>query len=64
MTANDGHFRCRRAGLKAAVGTRPPASQDAKILDDAVVATDDHRIDEARSRFGSPCVMTREHATG
>ncbi|WP_369292822.1 hypothetical protein [Streptomyces sp. Je 1-4 4N24_ara] len=45
-----GHFHQRR--------------QESKSLEDAVVATDDHRIDETRSRLGSPCVMSGEHASG
>ncbi|MEW1722071.1 3-deoxy-manno-octulosonate cytidylyltransferase [Streptomyces sp. NPDC093109] len=38
--------------------------QEAKRLDDAVVATDDLRIEDACRQLGIPCVMTGEHATG
>ncbi|ANZ14903.1 3-deoxy-manno-octulosonate cytidylyltransferase [Streptomyces noursei] len=38
--------------------------QEAQCLDDAVVATDDHRIEEVCQQLGIPCLMTGEHATG
>ncbi|MEW9518803.1 cytidylyltransferase domain-containing protein [Streptomyces tubercidicus] len=45
-----GHFHQRR--------------QEPKSLEDAVVATDDHCIDETRCRLGSSCVMSGWHASG
>ncbi|MFF1743761.1 3-deoxy-manno-octulosonate cytidylyltransferase [Streptomyces mirabilis] len=38
--------------------------QEAKRIDDAVVATDDERIEAACRRLGIPCVMTGDHPTG
>ncbi|MEU9122865.1 hypothetical protein AB0C96_23880 [Streptomyces sp. NPDC048506] len=38
--------------------------QEATRLDDAIVATDDHRIEETCRKLGIRCVMTGEHATG
>ncbi|MFE1174271.1 3-deoxy-manno-octulosonate cytidylyltransferase [Streptomyces sp. NPDC058773] len=38
--------------------------QEAKHLDNAIVATDDRRIAETCRRLDIPCVMTGEHATG
>ena len=38
--------------------------QEAKRIDDAVVATDDERIVAACRRLGIPCVMTGDHPTG
>ncbi|WP_406475731.1 cytidylyltransferase domain-containing protein [Streptomyces platensis] len=38
--------------------------QEATRLDDAIVATDDHRIEETCRKLGIRCMMTGEHATG
>jgi 3-deoxy-manno-octulosonate cytidylyltransferase (CMP-KDO synthetase) len=38
--------------------------QEAKRIDDAVVAADDERIEAACRRLGIPCVMTGDHPTG
>ncbi|UKY49890.1 3-deoxy-manno-octulosonate cytidylyltransferase [Streptomyces inhibens] len=38
--------------------------QEATRLDDAIVATDDPRIEETCRKLGIRCVMTGEHATG
>ncbi|MEU1819940.1 3-deoxy-manno-octulosonate cytidylyltransferase [Streptomyces abikoensis] len=38
--------------------------QQAHMLDDAVVATDDDRIEATCRQLGIPCVMTGEHPTG
>ncbi|MCX5302816.1 3-deoxy-manno-octulosonate cytidylyltransferase [Streptomyces sp. NBC_00160] len=37
---------------------------EAKRLDDALVATDDQRIEDACRDLGIPCMMTGEHPTG
>lgn len=37
---------------------------EAKRLDDALVATDDQRIQAACQRLGIPCMMTGDHPTG
>ncbi|MDW4910286.1 3-deoxy-manno-octulosonate cytidylyltransferase [Streptomyces sp. ADMS] len=38
--------------------------QEAKRIDDAVVATDDERIEAACRQLSIPCVMTGDHPTG
>ncbi|MFE0187606.1 3-deoxy-manno-octulosonate cytidylyltransferase [Streptomyces sp. NPDC059008] len=38
--------------------------REAQRLDDAVVATDDHRVEAVCQQLGIPCMMTGTHATG